>query len=150
MWEQVWKWKSLSRVQLFVTPWTVQSVEFSRPEYWSVKSFLSTGNLANLGFPHCRWVLFQLSHQGSPGGMIWENSIRNVYYQMLNRWECKFDAWCGALKAGGALEQSGGRGGPGLGCSGWGTCAPVADHVDVWQKPPQCCKVIILQLRWIN
>ena len=29
------KWKSLSRFQLFVTPWTVQSMEFSRPEYWS-------------------------------------------------------------------------------------------------------------------
>ena len=30
-----WKWKSLSRVWLFATPWTIQSVEFSRPEYWS-------------------------------------------------------------------------------------------------------------------
>ena len=29
------KWKLLSRVQLFVTPWTIQSMEFSRPEYWS-------------------------------------------------------------------------------------------------------------------
>ena len=29
------KWKSLSRVQLFVTPWTARSMEFSRPEYWS-------------------------------------------------------------------------------------------------------------------
>ena len=33
-------WKSLSHVQLFVTPWTVAcqaplSMEFSRPEYWS-------------------------------------------------------------------------------------------------------------------
>ena len=27
--------KSLSRVQLFATPWTIQSMEFSRPEYWS-------------------------------------------------------------------------------------------------------------------
>ena len=26
---------SLSCVQLFATPWTVQSMEFSRPEYWS-------------------------------------------------------------------------------------------------------------------
>ena len=26
-------WKSLSCVQLFVTPWTMQSMEFSRPEY---------------------------------------------------------------------------------------------------------------------
>ena len=29
------KRKSLSRVRLFVTPWTIQSVEVSRPEYWS-------------------------------------------------------------------------------------------------------------------
>ena len=28
-------WKSLSHVRLFVTSWTIQSVEFSRPEYWS-------------------------------------------------------------------------------------------------------------------
>ena len=28
-------WKSLSRVRLFATPWTTQSMEFSRPEYWS-------------------------------------------------------------------------------------------------------------------
>ena len=31
-----WYWsESLSRVLLFVTPWTIQSLEFSRPEYWS-------------------------------------------------------------------------------------------------------------------
>ena len=30
-----WKSKSLSRVRLFATPWTTQSMEFSRPEYWS-------------------------------------------------------------------------------------------------------------------
>ena len=29
------KWKSLSRVRLIATPWTIQSTEFSRPEYWS-------------------------------------------------------------------------------------------------------------------
>ena len=28
-------WKSLSHVQLFVMPWSILSVEFSRPEYWS-------------------------------------------------------------------------------------------------------------------
>ena len=27
--------KLLSCVQLFVTPWTIQSMEFSRPECWS-------------------------------------------------------------------------------------------------------------------
>ena len=30
-----WKWTSLSRVRLFVTPWIIESMEFSRPEYWS-------------------------------------------------------------------------------------------------------------------
>ena len=29
------KWNSLSRVWLFVTPQTIQSMEFSRPKYWS-------------------------------------------------------------------------------------------------------------------
>ena len=27
--------KGLRRVRLFVTPWTIQSMELSRPEYWS-------------------------------------------------------------------------------------------------------------------
>ena len=29
------KSKLLSPVQLFVTPWAIQSMEFSKPEYWS-------------------------------------------------------------------------------------------------------------------
>ena len=46
--------KSLSRVQLFVTPWTVayqapQPVEFSRQEYWSGLSFPSPGDLPDPG-----------------------------------------------------------------------------------------------------
>ena len=65
-----WRWKSLSHVRLFATPWTVQSMEFSRPEYWSGYSFPSSGDLpnqgSNAGLPHCRWILYQLSHQGSP------------------------------------------------------------------------------------
>ena len=44
-----WKWKSHSCVQLFATPWTIQPVEFSRPEYWSGKPFPSPGDLPNPG-----------------------------------------------------------------------------------------------------
>ena len=29
------EWKSFSHVRLFAIPWTIQSMEFSRPEYWS-------------------------------------------------------------------------------------------------------------------
>ena len=43
------KWKSLSRVWLFVTAWTIQSMGFSRPEYWSGQPFPSPGALSNPG-----------------------------------------------------------------------------------------------------
>ena len=34
LWSEV-KWNLLSCIWLFATPWTIQSIEFSRPEYWS-------------------------------------------------------------------------------------------------------------------
>ena len=48
------KWKSFSRVQLFVTPWTVArqaplSMEFSRQKYWSELPFPSPGDLLDPG-----------------------------------------------------------------------------------------------------
>ena len=39
----------LSRVQLFATPWTMQSMEFSRPEYRSGSPFPFPGDLPNPG-----------------------------------------------------------------------------------------------------
>ena len=44
-----WKWKSLSHVRLFVTPWAMQSTELSRPEYWNGQPFPSPGDLPNPG-----------------------------------------------------------------------------------------------------
>ena len=46
--------KSLSRVQLFATPWTIAhqaplSMGFSRQEYWSGLPFPSPGDLPNPG-----------------------------------------------------------------------------------------------------
>ena len=32
---ELWKWKLLSGVRLFATPWTIQSMEISRTEYCS-------------------------------------------------------------------------------------------------------------------
>ena len=68
-WSEV-MWKLLSCVQLFASLWTIQSMEFSRPEYWVgnhslLQQTLPTQGL-NLGLLHCRWILYQLSHQGSP------------------------------------------------------------------------------------
>ena len=94
----------VSRVQLFGTPWTIQFMEVSRPEYWSGQPFPSPGDLpnpgieprsstlqaeppgkpkntgvsslsllqqifliqeSNCGLLHCRWILYQLTYQGS-------------------------------------------------------------------------------------
>ena len=64
--------KSLSRVWLFVTPWTITyqappSMGFSRQEYWSGLPFPSPGifptQRSNPGLPHCRQTLYRLSHQ---------------------------------------------------------------------------------------
>ena len=77
-WRKV-KVKSISRVRLFATSWTVAcqvplSMEFSRPEYWSDLSLLQrifpTQGL-NPGLLHCRRILYQLSHRGSPGVLEW-------------------------------------------------------------------------------
>ena len=101
--------------QLFTTAWTVQSMEFSSPEYWSGQPFHSPGDFPNPGIEprslalwadslpaepqgkpkntgvdslslvqrifltqelnwgllHCRWILYQLSHKGSPGILEW-------------------------------------------------------------------------------
>ena len=68
-WSEV-KWKSLSCVWLFVIPWSIQSMEFSRPEYWGEYPFPSPVDLpnqgSNPGLLHCRQILYQLSYQGSP------------------------------------------------------------------------------------
>ena len=52
------------------TPWTIQSMGFSRPEYWSGQHFLLQEIFltqgSNPGFPNCRQILYQLSNKGSP------------------------------------------------------------------------------------
>ena len=53
-WQRLRKWKSLSLVQLFVTPWTLAqqaplSMEFSRQEYWNGLPFPSPADLPNPG-----------------------------------------------------------------------------------------------------
>ena len=66
--------KSLSRVWLFETPWTIAlkaplSMEFPRQEYWSGLPFLLQEIFLtqrwNPSLLHCRQTLYCLSHQGS-------------------------------------------------------------------------------------
>ena len=86
--------KLLSHVRLLVTPWTVAhqaplSMEFFRQEYWSGTGvgcyFLLQGIFLiqglNPGLPHCRQMLYRLSHQG----------IQSLQRQMANAFgKCQF------------------------------------------------------------
>ena len=48
-WFPLGKWKSLSHVRLFATPWTILSMESSGPEYWSGYRIPSPEDLLNPG-----------------------------------------------------------------------------------------------------
>ena len=74
-----WKWKgqvkSLSRVWLFMTPWTVArraplSMGFpGKNTIVGCHAFLQgifPTQGSNSGLPHWRWILYHLSYQGSP------------------------------------------------------------------------------------
>ena len=70
-----WKLKSLSHVQMFVTLWAIgignspsQNTEVGSLSL--LQGIFSTQG-SNLGLPHCRWILYQLSHQGSPRILEW-------------------------------------------------------------------------------
>ena len=70
-----WKSKSLGRVQLFATPWIIQSM-YSPGQNTGVGTlFLLQGIFPNQrlnpGLPHCRWILYQLSHKESPRILEW-------------------------------------------------------------------------------
>ena len=70
---EVVKWKSLSCVRLFETPWTIQCTEFSRPEYWSGYPFPSPGDLPNPGIKPRSSTLQAYSLPAEPPG---KNEIR--------------------------------------------------------------------------
>ena len=63
-------------VWLFVTPWTIQSMEFSRSENTRVGNISLLQEIfptqgSNPDLPHCRCILYQLSHKGSPRILEW-------------------------------------------------------------------------------
>ena len=69
------KWNWLSRVWPFATPWTIRSVESPRQNTGVGSLSLLQGIFptqgSSPGLPHCRQILYQLSHKGSPRILEW-------------------------------------------------------------------------------
>ena len=68
------------------------SMGFSSQDYWSGLPFPSPGDLPypelNLGFLHCRQILYHLSHQGSLLELTWEKDILFI----LGDWNAKVES----------------------------------------------------------
>ena len=86
--------KSLSRVRLFATLWTVAhqappSMGFSRQEYWSGLPFPSLGVFqtrgSNPGLPRCRQMLLTSEPPGKPYLIIREGDFS--VYQFKWKWK---------------------------------------------------------------
>ena len=71
-----WKWKSLSRVWLFVwqsclySPWNSPGQKTGVGNLSLLQRIFPTQG-SNPGLQHCRWILYQLSHKGSPRILEW-------------------------------------------------------------------------------
>ena len=122
----LWKWKSFSHDQLYMTPWTVTlqaplSMEFSRQEYWGALPFPSPGIFLiqglNLCLLHWRQILYCLKSPGKPSHAL---DIFKKWYGLL----CALGRPRGRVWEGRREEDS-----------GWGTRVYLwRIHVDVWQN----------------
>ena len=101
-----WKWKSLSRVQLFATPWTIQPTEFSRPQYWSGWHFPSPGDLSNPGIeprsPSLQVASLPAGPQGKPSDTKPpQNLVRRTFIPARRcfsyKGRCRLQRWLGCL-----------------------------------------------------
>ena len=78
-----WKWKSLSRVQLFATPWTIQSMEFSRILEWVAVPF-SRGSSQPRNLTQvfcitvCSWQVLNLTLPSSPSALAMHKLMRSL------------------------------------------------------------------------
>ena len=75
-WLESEKWKSLSFVWLFATPRTLLSPWNSPGQNTGVGNLSLLQGIfpthgSNAGLPHCRQILYQLSHKGSPRILEW-------------------------------------------------------------------------------
>ena len=84
--------KSLSRVRLFATPWTVAcqalpSMGFSRQEYWNGLPFLSPGDLPNPGIeprsPALQTGSFPSEPSRNPERFLRLSSIHFILFPLL-------------------------------------------------------------------
>ena len=67
---EVWKWKLLSHVWLLATPWDFSGQNTGLGSHSLLQGIFPIQG-SNPGLLHCRWILSQVSHKGSPRILEW-------------------------------------------------------------------------------
>ena len=58
---------------------------------------------SNPGLPHCRWILYQLSHKGSPNNNGYNNSIQRIIFFIITFFGA---TWHGLQDCSSVIDQS--------------------------------------------
>ena len=67
---------NIAQLCMLAAPWTIQSMEFSRPEYWNGRPFPSPGDLPNPGIKPKSPTLKVDSLQAEPQGKAKGETIK--------------------------------------------------------------------------
>ena len=141
-----------SHAWYFVTPWTVTyqaplSMGFSRQEYWSGLQWSPPGDLLGPGIKPSSFIFAILEGRFFTAITTWKASnIYSTICKIDSQWE--FSVWLRELKPGlyNNLEEWDEMAGRREVQEGGNICIPMI-HVDAWQKPTQCFKTALLQLK---
>ena len=132
--------KVKSCVQLFATPWTIQSMEFSRPKYWSGEPFPSPGDLPDSGIKSRSPVLQVDSLPAEPLG-----KPQNTGMDSLSLFQWIFltqDSNCGLLHCRQILNQLSYQGSP---PNHWTAGFPRNPYINLASYPVSCA---VMQGHW--
>ena len=88
-------WKSLSHVWFFANPWTIPSMEFSRPEYWNGQPFPSSGDLPSPGIKPRSFAFQAHSLPAEPQGRPKNTGMSGLYLLQRIFWTQELN--CGLL-----------------------------------------------------
>ena len=95
----VWKWKSLSRSNSLwphglCSPWNSPGKNTRVGSLSLLQGIFPTQGL-NPGLPHCRRILYQLSHKGSPIISAWFNITTTIVFWIDKHQRIDaFELWC--------------------------------------------------------
>ena len=84
----LWKWKSWSCVQLFVSPYSLWNSpgQNTGVDSLSILQGIFPTQRSNPRFPHCKWILYQLSHKGSLRILVSLSLLQGIFPTQESNW----------------------------------------------------------------